>query len=101
MWIKTIVFILVGIAAVVLLLLGVGLIAVVLIWFWNHGRYKMGLMEKELEGDVRYSVHRAKKALKKIERSPLLKEAMNFYWVSVKKIIKRFFTKNNHEDNET
>lgn len=105
MWIKTIIFIIAGIAAIILLLLGVGLVTVVLVWFWNYGRYHgrelfrkvlvfARLAEKELEGDVQYGVRRVKKTLEETKKSPSLRETVRSYCISVGKIINRFFTKN-------
>ena len=103
--IKAIFFFIVGVAAVIVLLFGIGLAAVVLVWFWNYGRYEGGkLLRKvfvsakatgeELESDVQYSVQRVKKTFEKTEKNPSLKETVKAYWKSVGKITERFLTKN-------
>lgn len=113
MWIRTAIFVLVWIAVAILLLLGIGLAVVVLIWFWNYKRHQwkrtikqfirkilvfVKLMEKEIESDIKYSTREVKKVLGKAHGSPLLWDITTSYWVSVKKIVKRFLT-NNHRHN--
>ena len=106
---KTIIFILIGIIAVVILLLGIGLVVVVLVWFWNYKRHQVKkivkrfvrrillltrLVKKEFKGDVEYTVQQVKGVIEKHEMNPSLQETINSYWVSIREVIKRFFTKN-------
>lgn len=106
---KTIAFIIIGIIVVIVLLLGIGLAAVVLVWLWNYKRHQVKkiakrfarriltltrLVKKELKGDAKYTIQQVKGIVKQHEMDSSLQETINSYWVSVRKIIKRFFTNN-------
>jgi hypothetical protein len=107
-WVKISILALVGVAAITVSLILVGLGLIILIWLSKyilHLPFKIknlftrvaGVTEtvkEEFEGDVKYTKQELKKDFKKIENGESLKGTFKNYLISLKKIIKRLFTKN-------
>ncbi|HDY73431.1 MAG TPA: hypothetical protein ENH86_02560 [Candidatus Jorgensenbacteria bacterium] len=118
-WIKTITLALVGLATILLGLVIISLGIIVLIWLWSYIWRRRNIIEgwlvsfpravnhftrrvlvfirgaeKEIKGDLKYSIPRVKDIVKEAGREPPLKQLVKDYFSSIRKIIKRFFTKN-------
>ena len=118
-WTKTSILALVGVAVILLGLIVVSLGVIVLIWIWSYawrgrsmveslfasfpravGRFTrrawafMRGAEREIEGDIKYSVPQLGKLVRKAQRGSSLKQLIKDYFNSVRKIVKRFTTKN-------
>ncbi len=104
-WVKITTLILIGITTVVLSLFVLGLGLVVLVWLLKLIPKKIKrifakifgfaeMTEKELKGDVKYTLRELKKDFKEAEVDESLKNTVKNYLLSLKKIISRFFTKN-------
>jgi hypothetical protein len=118
-WVKITTLTFMGITTIIfsLIILSFGL--VVLIWLWGYGwrrREKLShrlklipkkikrffaevfgfaeMAEKEMKGDVRYTLHELKKDFKEAEVDESLENTIKNYLLSLKKIIRRFLTKN-------
>jgi len=119
-WIKTCVLLLIGITTIFLLLLIISFGIVTLIWLWGYLRkreYKItrwfeilpkfgkrfsrkvpSLLEsiiREIKGDIKYSIHQFKNDIKEAEdNNSSLPKVLSDFWASVKRIVKRFLTRN-------
>lgn len=118
-WVKVSVLALIGVASIILALVILSFGLVVLIWFWsyvwrrrekinnwlgrvpkrirNHSLRLLGfaeMAEKEMESDVRYAVREIKKDIEDAETEESLEKTIRHYVLSLKKIIRRFTTKN-------
>jgi len=111
-WIKISVFLAIGVATLILLFIVISLGIVILIWFWslvwNHririaeGIKKflrkvfayLGIVKKEVKGDIIYSIEELEKEFQNIRKTPSFKMIWIDYWFAIGRIIKRFFTKN-------
>lgn len=104
-WVKMTTLIFVGITTVVLSLFVLGLGLVILVWLLKLVPKKIKrifakifgfaeMAEKELKGDIKYTLHQLKKDFKEAEVDESLKNTVKNYLLSLKKIISRFFTKN-------
>ncbi len=121
-WMKVATLIFVGIATVILSLVILSFGLVVLIWLWGYGwrrREKLShylkltpkkikrffaevfgfaeMAEKELKGDIKYTLRELEKDFKEAEVDESLKNTIKNYLLSLKKIISRFFTKNSQK----
>lgn len=118
-WIKISVLSLIGITALFLLLLIMSFGVVILIWLWGHLRERednitrwlkvlrklvknffkaipvfLGLVEKEIQGDVKYSISQLQEDVREAKNHTPLSKVLGDFWASLGRIIKRFFTKN-------
>lgn len=118
-WIKTSILGLVGLSSILLGLIIVSLGIIVLIWLWGHIWRRKGTVtrwfvlfpkavrrftrktlmlirgvEKEIEGDIRYSAPELKKVVREAKRGLSLKRLVKDYFKSIRNIVKRFTTKN-------
>ena len=110
---------LVGLAAILLGLIIISLGIIVLIWLWSYTWRRRGVVEdwltslpravnrftrrvllfirgaeKEIKGDLKYSIPQLKDVVKEAERELPLKQLVKDYFSSIRRIVKRFFTKN-------
>lgn len=119
-WIKASILFFMGIATIIFLFVIVGLGVIILIWFWGQIRYKgvriaqllisrtiqcfkrfisyLGMAEKEMKGDIAYSVRKLEEEFQNARQAPSFKELFINYWFVLGSIIRRFFTKN-EDDN--
>lgn len=118
-WIKIGVTVLIGVAVILLGFIVVSFGIIILIWIWNFtwrrksvlGRwfasfpravkrfmYRVSAFirgaEKEIEGDLKYSTPQIKKVIKEARRGTPFKKLVKDYFNSIRKIVKRFSTKN-------
>lgn len=118
-WIKVGVLSLVGITAVFLFLLIMSFGVVTLIWLWGHLRERedkitqwlgvlrklvknffkaipvfLKLTEKEIQGDVKYSISQLQEDVREAKNHTPLSKVLGDFGASLKRIVKRFFTKN-------
>ncbi len=104
-WVKMTTLIFVGVTTVILSLIILGLGLVVFIWLLKLMPKKIKrffaevfgfaeMAEKELKGDVKYTLRELEKDFKEAEVDESLENTIKNYFLSVKKIISRFFTKN-------
>ena len=118
-WVKVSVLALVGIAAIILALIIISLGLVIIIWLWSYAwrrREKFSswfdrtpkririffrrlfrlaeIAEEEIEGDVKYAARQIEKDFKKAEIDDSLEGTLKNYLSSLKKIIRRFITRN-------
>ncbi len=118
-WIKTSVLALVGIAAIILALVIFSFGLIILIWIWSYiwrRREKLNkwferapkrirkffarllgfaeITEKEMESDVKYTIREIEKDFRDAETDESLGETLKYYLISLKKIIRRFLTRN-------
>ncbi|KKT85534.1 MAG: hypothetical protein UW85_C0019G0003 [Parcubacteria group bacterium GW2011_GWA1_Parcubacteria_45_10] len=114
-FIRIIILVLVGLAAILLSLILLGFIIVTAVWLWNYARQhrrqveqKIEVLpgkikrffrkaeraavsvEQELAGDLHYGVRQIKKEVSGARHSRSLKKTLLNYWHSVIKVIKRF-----------
>ena len=114
-FVRFIILILVGLAAILLSLVLLGFIIVTSIWLWNFvwqrrrkierkieilpGKIRSFFrkaeraavsVEQELAGDLRYGVRQIKKEVSEVKHSQSLKRTLRDYWRYLIKIIKRF-----------
>jgi len=118
-WARITISIFFGISVLILSLIILSLGLIILTWLWAYGLRKRIKIKKwlrllperikksyrkifgaaesvqeEFSGDVRYSINQLEKDIKKARWHPSLKKMLSDYWLSVTRIIKRFFTKN-------
>lgn len=119
-WIKNSILLIIGITTIFLLLLSISFGIVTLIWLWGHLRKRkakitqwfeifpkfvkkffrkipvfFGLIEREIKGNIKYSVRQLQDDIKETEdNNSSLPKVLGDFWASIKRIIKRFFTRN-------
>lgn len=107
-WVKISILVLVGVAAIILSLILVGLGLIILIWLsgcilhllsriknlFTHVADVTETAKEEFGQDVKYTKREFKKDFRRIESGESLKTMLKNYLISLKKIIKRFFTRN-------
>lgn len=121
-WVKVSTLILVGVAALVLSFIILGFGIVVLVWLWSYGWRRRdrvsewfakvpratrrftrriskdaGLLEKEVGKDIAYSVHELKREVREAEGDIPFSKLLSDYWISFRKVVRRFFTWQNKE----
>jgi len=113
------VLLLVGIATVILLFVLTSFGVIILIWIWSsfwHNRFLiarrlaagwiiakkyagkivgfLGLAEREITGDIVYGMHEMEQEFQSVARAPSLKMLLANYWSALRRITKRFLTRN-------
>lgn len=117
-WIKISVLILIGITTIILILIAFSLGIIILVWLWSFAWRRKEkfivwvsilpklikkffrrifvfsrLAEKEFEGDARYGIKEFKKDVREAENGVAFKKILKDYWLSIIKVIRRFFRK--------
>src|SRR3989344_4521305 len=125
-WVKISVLALVGLTAVLLSLLIISFGVITLIWLWGHLRERenemtrwliisktfvknffraipvlLGLAGKEVRGDVGYGFRQLRENVIEAKDHIPLSKVLDNFWASIKRIIKRFFTKNEKTTKKT
>lgn len=118
-WVKFSVLTLVGIAAIILALIVIILGLIIIVWLWSYAwrwREKFNhwfnrtlkrirnffrrlfrlaeFAEKEMEENIKYAAHQIENDFREAEIDDSLKETLKNYLNSLKKIIRRFITRN-------
>ena len=114
-FLRIIILVCIGLAAILLLLVMLGFVIVTFIWLWNYvwqrrrkieqkiellpGKIKRFFKrveqtvvsaEQELASDLRYGARQLRQEVSEVRRSQSLKKALTGYWLSLIRIIKRF-----------
>lgn len=119
-WIQISILSIVGLSTILLALLIFSFGVVILIWLWGHLREReseitrwfrasqtlvknffmaipvlLGLAEKEVREDIKYSMNQVQENIREAKNHTPLSKVLYDFWLSIGRIIKRFFTRNN------
>ena len=118
-WVRASVLLAIGMATLILLFVLVSLGVIILIWLWSQARHNgvrivrlltnrligilkklfayLGMAEKEVKGDIVYSMHELGEEFQSAKQVPTFRELLVRYLFVLGRIIKRFFTKNEND----